>query len=68
MAGQEFLASFAVEIDEAGVSRLKQVLEENRELADEAAAAFEAAAAAAPFGTVPGCPGELGRSRGNFFA
>ena len=46
MAGQEFLASFAVEIDEAGVSRLQQVLEENRELADEAAAAFEAAAAA----------------------
>ena len=30
MASQEFLASFAVEIDEAGVSRLQQVLEENR--------------------------------------
>ena len=26
MASQEFLASFAVEIDEAGVSRLQQVL------------------------------------------
>ena len=28
MASQEFLASFAVEIDESGVSRLQQVLEE----------------------------------------
>ena len=46
MASQEFLASFAVDIDEAGVSRLQQVLEENRDLAGEAAAAFEAAAAA----------------------
>lgn len=34
-ASQEFLASFAVEIDEAGVSRLQQVLEENRELANK---------------------------------
>ena len=34
MASQEFLASFAVDIDEAGVSRLQQVLEENRTLAD----------------------------------
>jgi hypothetical protein len=46
MASQEFLASFAVEIDEAGVSRLQQVLEENRDLANEVAAAFEAATAA----------------------
>ena len=46
MASQEFLASFAVEIDESGVSRLQSVLEENRELADEVAAAFEAATAA----------------------
>ena len=46
MASQEFLASFAVEIDEAGVSRLQQVLEENRTLAEEVAAAFEAATAA----------------------
>ncbi|MBQ6514131.1 MAG: hypothetical protein IJI09_05345 [Clostridia bacterium] len=46
MASQEFLASFAVDIDEAGVSRLQQVLEENRELADSLAAAFNAAAAA----------------------
>ena len=46
MASQEFLASFAVEIDEAGVSRLQQVLEENRDLAGEAAAAFETATAA----------------------
>ncbi len=46
MAGQEFLASFAVEIDEAGVSRLQAVLEENRELADSLAAAFTAATSA----------------------
>ena len=46
MASQEFLASFAVDIDEAGVSRLQQVLEENRDLANEVAAAFEAATAA----------------------
>ena len=46
MASQEFLASFAVEIDEAGVSRLQQVLEENRDLANEVASAFEAATAA----------------------
>ena len=46
MASQEFLASFAVEIDEAGVSRLQQVLEENRDLADEVASAFEAATSA----------------------
>ena len=43
MADQEFLASFAVEIDESGVSRLQQVLEENRDLAEEVASAFEAA-------------------------
>ena len=30
MASQEFLASFAVDIDEAGVSCLQSVLEENR--------------------------------------
>ena len=46
MASQEFLASFAVDIDEGGVSRLQQVLEENRDLAGEVAAAFEAATAA----------------------
>ena len=34
MASQEFLASFAVEIDEGGVSRLQAMLEQNRELAD----------------------------------
>ena len=31
MADQEFLASFAVEIDESGVSRLQAVLEEDAE-------------------------------------
>ena len=45
MAEQEFLASFGVEIDEAGVTRLQKVLEENRELADRLAAAFDAASA-----------------------
>ena len=42
---QEFLASFAVDIDEAGVSRLQSVLEQNRSLAEEVAAAFSAARA-----------------------
>ena len=46
MASQEFLASFAVDIDEGGVTRLQQVLEENRDLANDVAAAFEAATAA----------------------
>ena len=46
MASQEFLASFAVDIDEGGVSRLQSVLEENRDLANEVAAAFNAATAA----------------------
>ena len=46
MADQEFLASFAVEIDEAGVSRLQAVLAENRDLAREVSEAFSAATAA----------------------
>ena len=46
MASQEFLASFAVDIDEAGVARLQSILMENRELANEVAAAFEAATVA----------------------
>ncbi len=46
MASQEFLASFAVDIDEGGVSRLQSVLEENRDLANEVASAFSAATAA----------------------
>ena len=46
MADQEFLASFAVDIDEAGVSRLQAILSENRELADSLAAAFNAASEA----------------------
>ena len=40
MADQEVLASFGVEIDEAGVSRLQAVLEENRKLAEDLAASF----------------------------
>ena len=39
MADQEFLASFAVEIDESGVSRLQAVPEENRNEKRAAAAA-----------------------------
>ena len=46
MADQEFLASFAVDIDEAGVSRLQAILAQNRELADSLAAAFNAASEA----------------------
>lgn len=46
VADQEFLASFAVEIDEQGVSRLQQVLAENRELADRLASAFSSASQA----------------------
>ena len=45
MADQEFLASFAVDIDEAGVARLQSILMENRELAENLAAAFDAASA-----------------------
>ena len=43
MAEQEFLASFGVEIDEPGVPRLQVALEQNRELAEELAAAFNRA-------------------------
>ena len=43
MAEQEFLASFAVEIDESGVEQLQSALEKNRELADALAAAFDRA-------------------------
>ena len=40
---QEFLASFAVDIDEAGVTRLQTILQQNRDLANELAAAFDSA-------------------------
>ena len=43
MADQEFLASFAVEIDESGIEKLQKALTQNRELADELASAFDAA-------------------------
>ena len=42
---QEFLASFAVDIDEAGVNRLQTILTQNRELANQLAAAFNTARA-----------------------
>ena len=45
MADQEFLASFAVDIDEAGVTRLQSILLDNRELAESLAVAFDAASA-----------------------
>ena len=43
MADQQFLASFGVDIDESGVSRLQQILAENRTLADSLSASFDAA-------------------------
>ena len=43
MASQEFLASFGVEIDESGVTRLQTVLAENRKLAEEVSASFDEA-------------------------
>ena len=44
MADQEFLASFGVDIDESGVSRLQKILTENRTLGDSLASSFNAAA------------------------
>ena len=44
MADQEFLASFGVDIDENGVSRLQKILTENKTLGDSLAASFNAAA------------------------
>ena len=43
VADQEFLASFAVDIDEAGVTRLQKILADNKALADNVSAAFRAA-------------------------
>ena len=40
---QEFLASFAVDIDEGGVNRLQRILQQNRELAEQLASAFDEA-------------------------
>ena len=45
MPDQEFLASFGVKIDETGLHNLQSALEENRALAEEAAAAFDRARA-----------------------
>ena len=42
---QEFLASFGVEVDEAGVSRLQGILKENKTLAEDLSKAFSAARA-----------------------
>ena len=43
MADQQFLASFGVDIDESGVSRLQKILSENRTLADSLSASFDVA-------------------------
>ena len=43
MADQQFLASFGVDIDESGVSRLQKILSENRTLAESLSSAFDAA-------------------------
>ena len=40
---QEFLASFTVDIDEGGVTRLQTILQQNRDLATQLAAAFDTA-------------------------
>ena len=40
---QEFLASFAVDIDEGGVNRLQRILQQNRERAEQLASAFDKA-------------------------
>ena len=43
MAEQEFLVSFAVEIDEGGLDKMQQALQRNREMAEQLAGAFESA-------------------------
>ena len=43
MADQEFLVSYGVQIDETGVARLKEILEQNRDLAGLVSSAFESA-------------------------
>ena len=43
MADQQFLASFGVDIDESGVSRLQKILAENRTLAESLSASFDVA-------------------------
>ena len=46
MAMQEFIATFAVDIDESGVNRLQGILKENTGLAETLASAFRAAQSA----------------------
>ena len=43
MADQQFLASFGVDIDESGVSRLQTILTENKTPAESLPSAFDAA-------------------------
>ena len=40
---QEFLASYAVDIDETGVARLQKILDDNRDKAKQVADAFSGA-------------------------
>ena len=63
MALQEFLASYAVQVDESGAKRLKDLLEENRTRAKDAAAAFGSAADAVS-GLYAGLTGAEGSSGG----
>ncbi len=67
MALQEFLASYAVQVDESGAKRLKDLLEENRTGAKDAAAAF-ASAAEAVSGLYAGLTGADGSSGGDLAA
>lgn len=46
MAMQEFLASYAVQVDEDGARRLQSILEENREAGSQLASVFDSARAA----------------------
>ena len=46
ISDQEFLASYGVQIDESGVSRLQSVLSSNRDLAEKLSSAFSGADAA----------------------
>jgi len=43
LADQLFLASFGVDIDESGVSRLQKILAENRTMAESLSSAFDTA-------------------------
>lgn len=74
ISDQEFLASYGVQIDESGVSRLQSVLSSNRDLAEKLSSAFSGADAAVEgllkrlespvSGALPGLSGPLSRLSG----